>query len=116
MFMKTTQVNLIGTIILIVTSLAFASVVLSSSTVGSIDTNNRITKICQDVSCSTFGSVNWKPTINIQTPGAFPVSISDTGITGHLWGNQIGWINLSPVGAGVTIDPSTGVLSGKAYA
>jgi hypothetical protein len=83
---------------------------------GTIDNTNKQTKICQDVSCTTFGNVNFLPTINSNTPGAVPMSINDSGITGNAWGDQIGWINFTPTGAGVTVNPTTGVLSGKAYA
>ena len=83
---------------------------------GTIDSTDKLTKICKDVSCSVFGTVNFKPTITANTPGALPVTITDTGITGHAWGNEIGWINMAPTGAGVMVNPTSGVLSGKAYA
>jgi hypothetical protein len=88
----------------------------SSSSVGTIDASFKLTKICQDVSCTTFGNANWKPTLNAMTPGALPVTISDTSITGHVWGDQIGWINLAPTGAGIFVNPTTGLITGKAFA
>lgn len=87
----------------------------ASVSVGTIDSANKYTKICQDSSCTDFGNINWKPTINANTPGATAVTITDSSITGHLWGDEIGWINMAPTGAGVTVNPSTGVLSGKAF-
>lgn len=90
--------------------------VYASVTIGTIDTGLTLTKICKDVSCTAFGTINFKPTINVNTPGALPVTITDTGITGHAWGDEIGWINMAPTGSGIIMNPTTGVLSGKAYA
>jgi hypothetical protein len=50
------------------------------------------------------------------TPGALPVTITDSAVTGHIWGDQIGWINLAPTGAGIFVSPATGVITGKAFA
>jgi hypothetical protein len=87
----------------------------ASESVGTIDASNKLTKICKDTTCSSFGNINWKPTLNAQTTGASAVSITDTSITGHLWGDEIGWVNLSPTGQGLIVNPTTGVISGKAY-
>lgn len=95
---------------------SFSSITSASVTVGTIDPGYTTTKICKDTTCSVFGLVNFKPTINSNTPGATAVTITDAGITGHAWGNEIGWITMSPTGAGVIVNPTTGVLSGKAYA
>jgi hypothetical protein len=92
------------------------STVEASVSVGTIDSSSKFTRVCQDTSCSDFGNINWKPTINSMTPGAQPVTITDSSITGHLWGDEIGWINLAPTGAGVTVNPNTGVVSGRAFA
>lgn len=88
----------------------------ASSSVGTISPGSNLTKICQDTACTTFGLVNWKPTLNASTSGATAVTITDTSITGHLWGNEIGWINLSPTGQGITVNPTTGIITGYAYA
>jgi len=88
----------------------------ASESVGTILPGFASTKICQDVACSVYGSMNWLPTINGSTPGATAVSITDSGLTGNLWGSEVGWVNLSPTGSGVTINPATGALSGNAYA
>lgn len=90
--------------------------VYASVTIGTIDTGFTLTKICKDISCTAFGTINFKPTINVNTPGALPVTITDIGITGHAWGDEIGWINMAPTGSGIIVNPTTGVLSGKAYA
>lgn len=112
MYTKLIQVTLFSLIYFGLSSLT----VYASSSVGTIDPSFKFTKICQDSTCTDFGNVNFKPTINSMTPGALPVTITDTSITGHLWGDEIGWINLAPVGAGLSVNPTTGVVSGKAFA
>lgn len=89
--------------------------VIASQSSGTIPDTARITKICQNNDCSAYGHVNWKPTLNANTTGATPITITDTGIDGWLWGDQIGWVNMQPTGAGVTLNPDTGKLSGYAY-
>lgn len=85
----------------------------ASTSVGTIIAGSQLTKVCHDTTCTTFGTVNWKPTI---VGTALPVTITDSSITGHIWGDQIGWINLAPTGTGVMVNSTTGVLSGKAFA
>jgi hypothetical protein len=88
----------------------------ASTSNGTIDTTFKYARICHDTACTTYGNVNFSPSINGSTPGAVAVAITDTGITGNAWGDEIGWINFAPTGAGVTINPTTGVLSGYAWA
>lgn len=102
--------------ILIISTLFFPLLVFASSSNGIIDATYKYSKICHDTSCVSYGRVNWKPTINASTPGASVVSISDTSLSGYIWGDEIGWINLTPTGSTVSVDPSTGVVTGKAYA
>ncbi len=90
-------------------------VVLASTSNGSIYASHKLTKLCKDETCSSYGNINWKPTINASTPGALAVTITDSGLSGNIWGDEIGWVNLTPTGGGVTIDPVTGVLGGTAY-
>ncbi|MBP9839503.1 MAG: hypothetical protein KBC44_00810 [Candidatus Pacebacteria bacterium] len=76
----------------------------------SFDTN----KVCHDFTCitPTPGVINWKPT------GQADVIIDDdTGLSGKIWGNELGWITLNPTGPdGVYFsDPSSGTLAGKAW-
>ena len=92
----------------------------ASNSVGSIDStssNFKYARVCQDISCSTFGNINFKPTL---VTGVIPIVINDTNITGHAWGDQIGWINMNPtglMGANILkVNPTTGVVTGKAYA
>ena len=53
--------------------------------------------VCHDSACST-------PTpgvITFSVTGISPVTISDSGLVGTAWGNEIGWINFAPTGGGV---------------
>lgn len=108
---KWTLASLVCMCVVFLVSIATAEASIS----GGIDSNHKVTRVCQDNSCSTFGTINFAPTINVNTPGAIAISITDSGIEGNAWGNEIGWINFTPIGGGVTVDPSTGVLSGLAY-
>ncbi|USN87539.1 MAG: hypothetical protein H6779_03960 [Candidatus Nomurabacteria bacterium] len=99
------------TLALYIVLTAFASVtVLASETNGVIQTGSASSLICKDVACATYGNVNWKPS------DSTPVSITDSGLTGYIWGDEIGWVNLAPTGAGVSINSTTGELSGYAFA
>jgi hypothetical protein len=88
----------------------------ASTTVGTIDATNKSAKICKDTSCTSFGVVNFKPTLSESTPGATAVTITDTAITGNVWGAETGWMNLAPTGAGLTVNPVSGVITGKGFA
>lgn len=55
--------------------------------------------------------INWKPQAAGPTVGAV---VTDTGITGFIWGESVGWINLSPDSAGVT-NTCDGELGGFAW-
>lgn len=103
--------------VLIITLIFYVSPsVFASETSGTISDSYRTTRICKNEICGTYGTVNWKPTLNAQTTGATAVTITDNGITGWLWGDEIGWVNMDPTGSGVTINSTTSVLSGYAYA
>src|ERR1035437_8492336 len=97
-------------------SSVFVNSAHASESQGTIQTGFNLTQICKSTDCSSYGNVNWKPTLNANTNGATAVSISDSAITGYLWGDEIGWINMQPTGSGVTVNPTTGALSGNAYA
>jgi hypothetical protein len=92
----------------------------ASESVGTVLPAFKLSKVCQDVTCTNFGIVNFGPTLNSMTPGATAVTITDTSITGHAWGNQIGWINLSPSGLTsgqvLKVNPNTGVITGLGFA
>ncbi len=79
---------------------------------GTIDDTDHTAKVCHDVTCTspTPGSINWKPT------GTTVVVDSVTGLSGQIWGNELGWIDLKPTTGGVTFsDVTTGKLTGKAW-
>ncbi len=48
--------------------------------------------------------------------GSYGVTNDGCGtLAGHAWSENAGWINFAPTGAGVTIDPKTGIFSGRAW-
>lgn len=105
--MKTKYIKLFLVPLLFTGSTSFASL-----DVGYIDATSHYAKVCHNVSCSSYGNINFLPT---QTSTSSPMVITDTSITGYLWGDELGWINLAPTGAGVTVDPNTGILYGTAF-
>lgn len=105
------------TLLCIFFTIALSPLLASASvSIGTIDPLYHLTKLCQDQACSVFGTVNWKPTINASTTGAAPVVITDIGLSGFLWGDEIGWVSMASSSGGVTIDPHSGALSGYAFA
>lgn len=121
------KVKTINRIILVITLAATglffgtSNLALASQSHGTILTNvYSSAAVCSDNGCTTGNvhQINWKPTLvgDVQ-----PIVIDDsTGITGHAWGEQLGWINfnITPVNdiTKVTINPTTGVVSGYAWA
>lgn len=98
--------------ILFIISLVFYSTTAIAST-GTIDNTNHSAKVCHDVTCTspTPGIINWKP-----SSGTSVVVDSVTGLSGQIWGNELGWIDLQPTGQGVTFEnATTGTLIGKAW-
>lgn len=48
--------------------------------------------------------------------GSYGVTNDGCGaLTGYAWSENAGWINFAPTGAGVAIDPTTGIFSGRAW-
>lgn len=93
--------------------ISFALMTNVNAATGTIDSVSHTARVCHDVSCTTPvpGSINFAP-----TTGASVVVDSITGISGQIWGNELGWINLQPTGAGITFaNPTTGLLTGKAW-
>jgi hypothetical protein len=84
-----------------------------SAATGSIVPGFHTTKVCHDSTCTTPtpGILNFRPT------GATAVVVDDvTGLSGNVWGNELGWITLNPTGEGITFaNPTTGLLTGKAW-
>ncbi len=97
--------------LIILTTLALSSASMSS---GTIDPLYKTTKICQEVTCSNVSAY----TLNMAPSGVTQVTIDDiNGVDGVGWGSSIGWVTFDPTGPeGVTINPNTGILSGKAWA
>jgi hypothetical protein len=79
---------------------------------GVIDTSaTNQAKVCHNVACDDFGIINFElasePSIIID---------SNNGITGKVWGNELGWITMNPTGEGVIFaNTETGELTGKAW-
>jgi hypothetical protein len=80
---------------------------------GVIDSSSHTAQLCYEPTCSMSPNmINWKPTV----PTADAVIIDDAaGLSGWIWGNTLGWINLHPTGSGVSLDAATGQLSGRAW-
>ncbi len=80
---------------------------------GTIDSSFYTTKVCYDTTCisPTPGILNFRPT------GATAVVVDDvSGLSGKVWGNELGWIDLNPTGEGIRFaNQSTGLLTGKAW-
>jgi subtilase family serine protease len=50
------------------------------------------------------------------SPASGGVTNNGTGnLSGYAWGENIGWINFAPTGGGVTINPNTGIFNGYAW-
>lgn len=91
------------TLFLVIPTLSFAA------TGGIVDGFQQSTLLDQDLNNDTFDDViNWKPA------NGTAVVVTDTEITGTIWGETIGWINLNPSQGGVTND-GNGVLGGYAW-
>ena len=52
----------------------------------------------------------------VSAPNAGPgVTVASSGLTGYAWAENLGWINLSPVGGGGVSNNGNGTLSGYAW-
>jgi hypothetical protein len=122
-FRKEVCVNMISKIcsvmlflfLLFLFSFAINNLASASFSNGTIEFFYKNTKICLNTNCANFSAVNWRPTLNSSTSGANPVVITDNGMSGNIWGDAIGWVNLRPTTSGVNVNPQTGQLSGFAY-
>lgn len=80
---------------------------------GAIDPGAFRAQVCHNPACVSPvpGTINFRPT------GTLPVTVDDNlGIDGLAWGNELGWITFDPSGPeGLTIDPTTGLITGKAW-
>ncbi|ETB64206.1 TPA: VWA domain-containing protein [Candidatus Nomurabacteria bacterium] len=90
--------------------IAFGSIiyVYASTTDGIISDTNHNALLCRDDACSVTTEINFK------TTNGSPVHVTDDGLTGHIWSETFGWVNLNPTNAGVEND-GEGNLSGYAW-
>ena len=87
---------------------AFVPTTIFAAT-GTIDATSYTSFLCTNVACDASGSrIVWR------TDNGTAVSVTDTVLTGHLWGENVGWINLNPSQSGVT-NTTAGVLGGYAW-
>lgn len=89
----------------------FALVTLSVNvyaSTGTIDSSNYTSYLCSDAACTTGSRIVWR------TTNGTPVSISDSILSGNIWGENVGWINLNPTNSGV-VNNGHGILSGYAW-
>ncbi len=73
----------------------------------SIDATDYQSRLCSNGDCSVYSTVYWR------TTNGTPVTVTDTGLSGYIWSENFGWINLAPSQGGIT--NSTGTLSGYAW-
>lgn len=95
-------------------ALIFFNINTVHAATGFIDTSvTNQAKVCHDASCTTPtpGIINFELS---QQPSITVDSV--TGISGYVWGNELGWINMNPTGSGVRFNnATTGLLEGKAW-
>jgi len=91
-------------IILIVTTIQ----IYASTTDGTINATNHSALLCMDDTCTTTTQINF-----LTTQGE-AVHVTASGLTGDIWSEEMGWINLNPTQSGVT-NTDDGVLSGYAW-
>ncbi len=97
------------TLLVFLVAFPFLPISVFAATGTIVDGYQQSTLLDQDLNNDGFDDViNWKPT------NGTAVSITDSTITGNIWGETIGWINLGPSQSGVTNDGS-GVLGGYAW-
>lgn len=75
---------------------------------GIISKNNHSALLCVDDKCTTTSQINFS------TTKGRSVYIRDSNITGDIWSETMGWINLDPSPRGVQ-NTTNGILSGYAW-
>jgi len=83
--------------------------ILAFAGTGTIDPVSDSARLCGSADCTTYTTVNWRP-----TNGAPAVQVTDSALSGFIWSENLGWINLSPTNGGVH-NTTSGVLSGYAW-
>ena len=81
---------------------------VAQATDGTIEASNRTSLFCTDDSCTTGSKILWV------TDNGAPVKVTDSALSGDIWGENVGWINLSPDKGGV-VNTLSGILSGYAW-
>lgn len=92
--------------ILLIISGAFQ--VYASTTNGTIDTTNHSALLCMDDTCATTTEINFL------TTNGRDVHVTSSAVTGDIWSEEMGWINLDPTNGGVT-NTNNGELGGYAW-
>jgi uncharacterized protein YegL len=82
--------------------------IYASTTNGTINATNHSALLCMDDSCATTTGINFL------TTNGREVHVTSTGLTGDIWSEQMGWINLDPTNGGVT-NTNNGELGGYAW-
>ncbi len=90
---------------------------MALASTGVIDPVLHYSRLCASVDCTSYSRINWLPTHT-----TVPVVVSDTGVVGIIWSENMGWVNLAPTTA-MSIDPAhagihnttAGVLTGDAW-
>ena len=93
-------------LLIIIASTASAAHVFAAGNIDSVQKYSQFLNIDLDNN-GTNDFINWNPTHGGAT-------VSDTAITGDIWGETAGWINLNPTHAGVA-NSCSGVLGGYAW-
>ncbi len=91
----------------IVVVFSFSTNIIHAAT-GTINASYKYAKLCGNADCSTYTQINFKPT------NGTAVSVTDSAVTGYVWSEKLGWINLGPAQSGVTNNGS-GTLGGYAW-
>lgn len=95
--------------LILILALAF-SAASASETDGTIDTTYYSALLCTNDSCTTTSQINFKPTYGNG------IHITDAGITGDAWSEDMGWIRFDPGGGyGGVANNEQGQLSGYAW-
>jgi len=94
-------------IFLIILVFSFFSVYASQNN-GTIDTINYSALLCANDDCTISSQINFL------TSNGINVVITDNKITGEIWSENMGWINLNPTNAGV-VNTEDGILGGYAW-
>lgn len=92
--------------IVLLISFSFAYQVFAAGNIDSVQKYSQFLNIDLDNN-ATNDFINWSPT----NAGA---TVTDSAITGNIWGDTVGWINLNPTKGGVT-NSCSGVLGGYAW-